>query len=301
MSQIGRTVLATGMPEAYADVLRTVKHVPRDLPAAERAAFGETYATVGAQLLRTWRIPEALCRAIEVFRNLEEGEDVPLLSKVLSVGETAAGIICPQGIGPPPDSHAFVQAAGRHLGIEPERCVTIVNQIATEIEETRKLLDAPRGRMRSPAEIETEVRERIAELSLAMHLENQHMAKQQEDLLRRATTDPLTGAANRAAFDARMSLELERSARSGAPFALLMIDVDRFKALNDKHGHPAGDRVLQTVARLLDDNVRKIDHVARYGGRGSWAGIRGGMCRQDLHRYTNTSCTGIRLSSVRSS
>ena len=71
---------------------------------------------------------------------------------------------------------------------------------------------------------------------------------------------------NRAAFDARMSLELERSARDGTPLALLMIDVDRFKAFNDTYGHQAGDRVLQVVARLLDDSVRKVDYVARYGG-----------------------------------
>jgi diguanylate cyclase (GGDEF)-like protein len=99
-----------------------------------------------------------------------------------------------------------------------------------------------------------------------MHLENQTMALQQEDLLRRATTDPLTGIGNRAAFDARMTLELERCARGGSPFALLMIDVDRFKKFNDSHGHQAGDRVLQMVARTLDNNIRKVDYLARYGG-----------------------------------
>ena len=101
---------------------------------------------------------------------------------------------------------------------------------------------------------------------MAMHLENQSMAVQQEELLRRATTDALTGVGNRAAFDARMSLELERSARSGTPCALLMIDVDRFKAFNDTYGHQAGDRVLQAVARLLDGSIRKVDYLARYGG-----------------------------------
>jgi len=59
---------------------------------------------------------------------------------------------------------------------------------------------------------------------------------------------------------------LERSARAGTPFALLMIDVDLFKAFNDTYGHQAGDRVLKSVGRILDDNVRKVDYVARYGG-----------------------------------
>jgi diguanylate cyclase len=47
---------------------------------------------------------------------------------------------------------------------------------------------------------------------------------------------------------------------------LLMIDVDHFKKFNDSHGHLAGDRVLQVVARVLDENIRKVDYLARYGG-----------------------------------
>ena len=266
LSQIGRDALAGGMPEAYATVLGTASQVPRDLPALERAAFGETYATLGAQLLRTWGIPETLCSAIERFRDLDDATDASDLSKILYVGEIATGIICPDVKGDPPDPRTFVEAAGTHFGIAAGKCATIMNEMATEIEDTRRLFDMPKGKMRSPAEIETQVRERIAELSLAMHLENQVMARQQEDLMRRATTDALTGVGNRAAFDARMSLELERSARSGTPFALLIIDVDKFKVFNDTYGHQAGDRVLQEVASLLDGNVRKIDYVARYGG-----------------------------------
>ncbi len=81
-----------------------------------------------------------------------------------------------------------------------------------------------------------------------------------------ATTDPLTGVGNRAAFDARLALELERAARDGSEVGLLMIDADNFKRFNDTYGHQAGDRVLQAVARLFDENVRRVDYVARYGG-----------------------------------
>jgi len=120
--------------------------------------------------------------------------------------------------------------------------------------------------IRSIDDIETEVRERITELSISMHMENQTLVHQQEDLLRRATTDPLTGVGNRGAFDARLSLELERSARNGTLLALLLIDVDHFKRVNDNYGYQAGDRGLQIIAGLLDQNVRKVDFVARYGG-----------------------------------
>lgn len=266
LSQIGRAVLAIGVPEEYADVLAAARRIPRDLPPLERKAFGETYPAIGAQLLRSWRIPDALCCTIEGFRELGSEREAPTLMKVLNVSEVAAGIICPDTNGNSPDPLAFVDAASKLLGIERERCAGLMAEMAAEIESMRVLLELPKGKIRSPADIELEVRERIAELTLAISVENQSMAEQRDDLIQRAITDALTGVGNRAAFDVRMSLELHRSARYGASLALLMMDVDAFKALNDTYGHQAGDHVLQSLARVLNDNVRKVDYLARYGG-----------------------------------
>jgi two-component system, cell cycle response regulator len=79
-------------------------------------------------------------------------------------------------------------------------------------------------------------------------------------------TDPLTGLANRRHFRAALVREIEVVVRSGNPALLLMLDIDHFKAINDAHGHLAGDRVLQAVARCLAACVRPQDTVARYGG-----------------------------------
>ncbi len=79
-------------------------------------------------------------------------------------------------------------------------------------------------------------------------------------------TDPLTGLANRRHFRAVLAREIEVVMRSGNPALLLMLDIDHFKNINDSHGHLAGDRVLQAVARCLAGCVRPQDTVARYGG-----------------------------------
>jgi len=79
-------------------------------------------------------------------------------------------------------------------------------------------------------------------------------------------TDPLTGLHNRRSLFERLELELERSHRFAHGSAVLMLDVDRFKELNDTLGHPAGDAVLRQMAGLLGGAVRKIDTAARYGG-----------------------------------
>ncbi len=82
-----------------------------------------------------------------------------------------------------------------------------------------------------------------------------------------ASTDALTGLPNRRQFDATLHKEWYRALRDAAPLGLLMIDVDRFKPLNDRFGHPVGDAFLARVGRVIRDNVRRAgDLAARYGG-----------------------------------
>ena len=81
-----------------------------------------------------------------------------------------------------------------------------------------------------------------------------------------AMTDVLTGIYNRRAFIQRAEQECALAQRNGIPLALLMIDVDHFKQINDLYGHPIGDKVLLEIATLLGERLRKQDTLARYGG-----------------------------------
>jgi diguanylate cyclase (GGDEF)-like protein len=88
-----------------------------------------------------------------------------------------------------------------------------------------------------------------------------------EDLLGRlSTTDPLTGLANRRRLRSAFTDELNRAARYDTPLALLLVDLDRLKDINDRHGHADGDRALQLVAEALRRTCRATDLAARYGG-----------------------------------
>jgi diguanylate cyclase len=81
-----------------------------------------------------------------------------------------------------------------------------------------------------------------------------------------ALIDPLTRIANRGAFDRAIRKALAASQSSGVPMTLAMVDIDHFKSINDRHGHPIGDRVLVCTAQWLGKVVRHTDLVARYGG-----------------------------------
>ena len=81
-----------------------------------------------------------------------------------------------------------------------------------------------------------------------------------------AATDALTGLPNRRSFNDGLGVEFRRSRRYSRPLAVLMLDLDNFKEMNDKHGHPFGDFLLAEVASTLGRSVRDSDLVARYGG-----------------------------------
>ncbi len=81
-----------------------------------------------------------------------------------------------------------------------------------------------------------------------------------------ATLDPLTGAFNRRLLEEEASRLQARSTRTGSPMAVMMIDVDHFKDVNDRYGHQVGDRVLQLLAKTIETEIRTGDYFARYGG-----------------------------------
>ena len=90
--------------------------------------------------------------------------------------------------------------------------------------------------------------------------------KAHEALLTLATRDELTGLYNRREMDRLLAEEIVRGRRHGRPVSLLLIDLDRFKQVNDTFGHPVGDLVLRAVADTVGESVRSFDRVARYGG-----------------------------------
>ncbi len=103
---------------------------------------------------------------------------------------------------------------------------------------------------------------RIAEAEAALGEQSEQIAAATSE----ARTDALTRLANRRAFEDEFQRRTAEFRRHGTRFLFMLIDIDRFKLLNDTHGHPAGDAVLSKVAAILRQTVRDTDLVARYGG-----------------------------------
>ncbi|MDF3058390.1 MAG: response regulator receiver modulated diguanylate cyclase [Rariglobus sp.] len=111
--------------------------------------------------------------------------------------------------------------------------------------------------------VKGEITPRVLERSIRYSLK---LGEAMRELRLLATRDALTGLLNRRAFDALLAEEADRARRLGRSLAVLLLDLDHFKSVNDTRGHPGGDAVLAAVARILGNEVRTIDKVARIGG-----------------------------------
>jgi two-component system cell cycle response regulator len=128
----------------------------------------------------------------------------------------------------------------------------------------RRTVDTPKF---DEADVEfgkTVVKSGVAAIQRAHAIESTRADNHRLEAL--ALTDPLTQLVNRRALTVRLVTEMERVRRYNAPLALLLLDLDHFKLVNDTYGHLAGDDVLFGVATLLQRAVRTVDTVARYGG-----------------------------------
>ncbi len=112
-------------------------------------------------------------------------------------------------------------------------------------------------------QLEDSIQQRTLELQITLT----ELAEKNKLLEQQNTLDALTGVRNRAFFDQKLNAEIKRSRRERSTLGLLMIDIDHFKAINDKHGHLVGDLVIKQVAhRLQQELKRSTVHLCRYGG-----------------------------------
>lgn len=101
---------------------------------------------------------------------------------------------------------------------------------------------------------------------LSEHQREEELKERLNDLKKKSEIDELTGLNNRRAFKARLREEMKRTSRYETNLSLMMLDLDNFKEINDRYGHVTGDKVLETAAWTLLENIREPDFLARYGG-----------------------------------
>jgi diguanylate cyclase (GGDEF)-like protein len=152
--------------------------------------------------------------------------------------------------------------------IIPVIMVTALNEIEDKIKATESGADDFVSKPFNKLELLTRVKSllRIKQLHDELSAKVRELELARERLRQLAITDGLTGLYNHRYFKEHLEQELYRASRHQSRVSVVMVDIDHFKKFNDTYGHPAGDAILRAIARLLKENIRKIDLAARYGG-----------------------------------
>jgi diguanylate cyclase (GGDEF)-like protein len=145
-------------------------------------------------------------------------------------------------------------------------CDNLLDEIGKRTKEVASLFEINIGSAASYEAILKKANEALVEITLKSQQQATTLQQQNQELKQQALTDGLTGLANRARFDEFLAEQLAQAVSHGKQLSLLFMDVDKFKAINDKHGHPVGDMVLKQLGKILRTAARSQDLAARYGG-----------------------------------
>lgn len=163
------------------------------------------------------------------------------------------------------DLHELIEKTGENANGNSET----LGELSEQLRQSTEDYPAVAALLEGVVNVAKDMREQNADLETRLaESANEITTLQQsvQDIEAEAMRDPLTGVANRARFDRAIHQCIAEATASGDPLALLLADIDFFKAFNDKWGHQTGDQVLRLVAEVMDANIRSDDLLARYGG-----------------------------------
>lgn len=135
------------------------------------------------------------------------------------------------------------------------------------LKQAQKIRSAREEALKLEAETNEKLEQMVQERTLELEITLRELHEVNQKLTEQSTIDSLTGVKNRSAFDKRLLAESRISRRQETPIAVLMLDIDKFKSINDQFGHLAGDQALKIIAQTLQQNLKRpTDLVSRFGG-----------------------------------
>jgi diguanylate cyclase (GGDEF)-like protein len=272
LMDIGMLVLDQVLGDQYGEI-NAKASTHEQLVAAEREALNMTHAEVGGLLATQWKLPPLLVVPIASHHDTASVED-PALRKLAELVELAGRCADVFVDAQAAESIAAVrQNCLQQHGLAEADVDALLDDIGKRTKEVASLFEINIGSAANYEAILKRANEALVEITLQsqqqatqLKVQTQSLEQQNQALKRQASTDGLTGLANRARFDAFMHEQFEIHRASGKSLTLLLMDVDKFKSVNDTHGHPAGDKVLKALGALLASAARAQDLAARYGG-----------------------------------
>lgn len=267
--------------DEYRAVLSRARTDSRPVFQIEKDLLGATHAEFGGALLKSWQLPDMLCDCVGAHHSdgpLNVTESTRPLAAIVRAAARIAAVFAKDV---PASALADARAeCTEGLGVDEAALDELLATLETGVRDAARIMGLSVGQGVNLAALQAEAAMAMATLTMQAETDRTEAARRadaaQRDaarlseerarILHVASTDALTGIANRAAFDARLGEEFSAARTSAGQLSLVMLDVDHFKKFNDTHGHQAGDEVLRTVAKAMTEAVGSRGMVARYGG-----------------------------------
>lgn len=266
MMAIGRVGLAHTFPGRYSELTAQSLETGVPMLELERSEWSVGHFEISAELMKHWSFPKDLVHQAELFASTDANhESATQQVRILTLAFQVVKMLFEPDLVTTEVEKAKDMAES-WLGVAPEHFAEVFDRATQSWMEYASLLRYDATQAQTFDQLERRALKGIAQLSMGLHAENAAMNRQNAMLKINATVDSLTGLKNRRAYDEDATSEWERSNRMHRPLALMMIDIDHFKSVNDTHGHAVGDRALIAVAEVLKANVRNYDLVYRFGG-----------------------------------
>ncbi|MEM9413962.1 MAG: HDOD domain-containing protein [Planctomycetota bacterium] len=261
---MGMLAIFVAAPQKYLPLVSRAGVFHNSLYKAELKQFGFSHATIGAELAQRWQMPGQIVEAIRHHHTPEEAVEHSEIVRVVALGALAARCVIEdvEGLA----YSELLEKANAWYGWHQQDLTRLLEQTTTASKGVARLLGQGIGEMPDPQQLLVAANQRLVEQQIIVQRESEGFKKQAEEFEQAATTDGLTGIANRKRFDEVAEEAMATATRTGQPIAVLFSDADKFKFVNDTYGHHAGDLVLIELARRLVQTVGEKGTVCRYGG-----------------------------------
>lgn len=272
LQDLGVMAMMQQLKQPYIDLIMQTENNHDGLSKLERKVFDLTHFEVGATMAENWKLPPILVEPIRYHESPEiSSKEYRQLVRVVALGNMVAPVFLSES--PTYALTAFLTEARKSLKISEANAEKILSRIDEVAKELGKFFEIDRNGANEIGEILLEANEVMQEISMKAHEDSKKVEEdkarleaENKNLEEKSITDALTGLKNRGHFNDKLSFYFDHAHRQTQPVSLILFDLDKFKLVNDTHGHLAGDKVLIDHAKVVSETVAECGLVARYGG-----------------------------------
>jgi len=265
MQDVGVIALYRQLEQSYISSIRSGGGRHETIATIERDAYGFDHAQLGAAIAMRWKLPLV---QVEAIRYHHDASRAPMEYRSACRIVDAARQLAASFEQDAPSSvmRRFRQCARDWFGFDAEHVRAIAVDVAGAVHSISSLFSINTGALPATERLLAAAEERLVAHQIDQDRRTDLLQTANADLEAQVRTDPLTGVYSRRALEQTLTVRLEAARTTNRTVSVLFIDANKFKDINDTHGHLAGDAVLKHIATMLKSNTREESVVGRYGG-----------------------------------